>query len=256
MAASVWGQGAWKLVWSDTFEKDGLPDPTKWGYEYGKVRNNEAQFYTRSRRENARVEGGRLIIEGRKEPWEGSEYTSASLISHGHFAFEYGRVEVVAKIPSARGTWPAIWMLGDDHELIGWPKCGEIDIMEHVLQTPGTIYGTVHQGDANGKQVSRGGKTTVPDYATAFHTYSLEWSPTELDFFVDESKYFSYQRVATDPWSFDRPMYLLINLAIGGSWGGVPGIDAAAFPQRYEVKSVKIFFKNGFGRAYRPYGGK
>ncbi len=233
-------QNGWKLIWSDDFHYAGLPNPKKWGYEFGKVRNGEAQFYTKDRPANARVENGELVIEGRHEKYQGSEYTSASLVTHNKFSFEFGRVEVVAKLPKGRGTWPAIWMMGEDVDQVGWPRCGEIDIMEHVLQTPNTIYGTVHQMGPDGNHVSKGGKVDVPDYGDAFHTYALEWSKNGLDFFVDSNKYFSYPWEAGH-WTFDRPMYLLINLAIGGAWGGQNGIDAAAFPQKFEIKSVKVF---------------
>jgi beta-glucanase (GH16 family) len=232
----------WKLVWSDEFKKDGLPDPTKWNYELGKVRNNEAQDYTK-RLENARVKGGELIIEGRHEAYQGSDYSSASLVTYQRFGFQYGRVEVVAKLPKAKGTWPAIWMMGTDVAKVGWPKCGEIDIMEHVLVTPDLIYGTVHQGDAQGKHVSSGDKISIPDYGDKFHLYALEWTKDKLDFYVDQTKYFTYRKTPGQPWSFDRPMYLLINLAIGGDWGSQAGMDPEAFPQKYEVKSVKVFQK-------------
>lgn len=230
----------WRVVWSDEFNRDGLPDSSKWGYEEGLVRNKEAQFYTARRRENARVEHGSLIIEARREPWLGSEYTSASLITLGHFGFEYGRVEVRAKLPPARGAWPAIWMLGEDRAIVGWPRCGEIDIMEHVGHLPGVVHGTAHQAkDTSGYQ-SNGGKVTVPTATSDFHVYRLDWTPNALVWFVDDVEYFRFDYGGPRVWTFDRRMYLLLNLAVGGSWGGQQGIDAAAFPQRFEVDWVRV----------------
>jgi beta-glucanase (GH16 family) len=232
----------WKLVWADDFDRNGLPDSKNWGYELGKVRNNELQFYT-NRPENARVEKGQLIIEGRHERFQGSDYTAASLITLGKQSWQYGRFVIRAKLPRARGTWPAIWMMGDDIEKVGWPRCGEIDVMEHVAHTPGTIYGTLHQADANGKHVSKGESLRVPDCMDTFHIYALEWYPDHLDLFVDDHKYLTYAKDGKGPWTFDKKYYLLMNLAIGGDWGGQKGVDAAAFPQQYIIDYVRVYQK-------------
>jgi beta-glucanase (GH16 family) len=133
----------WQLVWGDEFDYSGAPDPEKWDYETGRIRNNEAQTYT-TRAENARVEDGKLVIEARRETMDGAEYTSASLNTLGKFGFQYGRIEVRAQLPGARGSWPAAWMLGEDRSVIGWPRCGEIDIMEHVGHNPGVVHATLH----------------------------------------------------------------------------------------------------------------
>jgi beta-glucanase (GH16 family) len=231
----------WKLVWSDEFDYNGLPNSKKWDYEVGKIRNNEAQYYTKARKENARVEDGKLIIEGRKEEYKGSHYTAASLITLGKFSFQYGRVEVRAKLPKARGTWPAIWMMGEDHPLVGWPRCGEIDIMEHVGFNPGFIHGTIHQINDEKKHWSKGEIVKVPDCTDAFHTYGLEWSKEGLTIFIDDNRYFEFPYQGPGKWTFDRKMYLLINLAIGGQWGGANGIDEAAYPQRYEIDYVRVY---------------
>lgn len=229
------------LVWSDEFDGRGLPDPAKWDYEVGRVRNNEAQYYTKARSENARLMGGRLIIEARKEPFEGAEYTSASLVTLGRFAFQYGRVEVAARLPKALGTWPAIWMMGEDRTVVGWPRCGEIDIMEHVAHNPTQIHATVHQAKDGGGFWSKGGTMKLPTYGDRFHVYAMEWSKEELKFFVDDQPYFTFPYEGPSKWTFDRRMYLLINLAIGGAWGGQKGIDAGAFPQRYEIDYVRVY---------------
>jgi beta-glucanase (GH16 family) len=255
--------GDWKLVWSDEFDKPGLPDPAKWGYETGFVRNNEAQFYTRERKENARVENGMLVIEARKEQFknpyfqpgdqaskkgrrnrESADYTSASLTTQGKASWTYGRVEVRAKLPAGCGTWPAIWMLGTNQ--VGWPACGEIDIMEWVGFDPGVVYAHAHTKKYNHVQkTSRGDKITIPDASNAFHVYALEWYPDRLDFFVDDKKYFTYKNEGTGPdaWPFDKDQYLILNLAIGGSWGGKKGIDDNCFPQRYFIDYVRVYQK-------------
>ncbi len=231
----------WKLVWSDEFERPGLPDPAKWGYETGLVRNNELQYYTASRPENARVEGGRLIIEARKEEWEGSHYTSASLHTLGKASWRYGRLEVRAKLPAARGTWPAFWTLGENYPEVNWPRCGEIDILEHVAHHPGVIFSNIHYGDPSHHNAK--GFLVVPDVTCAFHVYAVEWHADHLDFMVDGRIYFTCRKEDSrdGTWPFDHPHYLILNLAVGGVWGGEMGIDADSYPQRYEVDYVRVY---------------
>ncbi len=254
----------WKLVWSDEFDKPGLPDPAKWGYEEGFIRNNEDQYYTRERKENARVENGMLVIEARKEQFKNAgfdanakaqgrgrrgqqyaEYTSASLTTRGKAAWTYGRVEVKAKLPSGRGTWPAIWMLGTNRQ-DGWPACGEIDIMEFVGYEPGVIHANIHTKKYNHVQkTNKGDKITIPDASDAFHVYAVEWTDQKMDFFVDDKKYFSFANEGTgvDAWPYNKDQYLILNLAIGGAWGGAQGIDNSAFPHRYYIDYVRVFQK-------------
>lgn len=253
----------WKLVWSDEFDKPGLPDPTRWGYETGFVRNNEAQCYTRDRKDNARVENGMLVIEGRKERYQNpawkpdakgdasrgrgrefADYTSASLTTEGKASWTHGRIEVRAKLPAGRGAWPAIWMLGTNHRAVGWPVCGEIDIMEFVGFNPGVVHANVHTRKYNHtKGNGKGSILKLPDASDAFHNYVLEWSGDRLEFFVDDRKYFTYEneKGGADSWPFDQPQYLLLNLAIGGAWGGQKGIDDASFPQRYYIDYVRVY---------------
>jgi beta-glucanase (GH16 family) len=243
--ASAAGPVDWKLVWSDEFETPGQPDAAKWGRETGMIRNNEKQFYTKDRLENARVENGHLIIESRKETHEGAEFTSASLTTAGHAAWTGGRIEVRAKLPAARGTWPAIWMLPTDIDKIPWPKCGEIDIMEHVGHDPAVIHGTLHTETYNHlKGTQLGGVTPVPSFASDFHIYAAEWTGKRISFSVDGKGYASFARKDGDTaaeWPFEKPYYLILNLAIGGSWGGQKGIDEGAFPQRMEVDYVRVY---------------
>jgi len=250
----------WRLVWSDEFDTPGLPDKAKWGYETGFVRNNELQFYTRDRRENARAENGCLVIEGRKERYanpnyrpggdpkksrrttvEFADYTAASLITEGKASFLYGRVEVRAKLPQGKGVWPAIWMMGANRAAVGWPRCGEIDIMEFVGKEPDRVHATVHFAQ-DGKHASKGGKLATPAPSNDFHLYAVEWFPDRMDFFFDEQKYFTFplDDAGTGPDNpFRKPCYLLINLALGGSWGGP--MDDAGLPQPYLIDYVRVY---------------
>jgi beta-glucanase (GH16 family) len=259
----------WKLVWNDEFDKPGLPDGAKWDYETGFIRNNEKQFYTRARKENARVENGMLVIEAKRErklaPGSGppaklgrdggasgvpadAEYTSASLTTRGKAAWTYGRIDVRAKLPSGRGTWPAIWTLGTNIDSAGWPACGEIDIMEFVGFEPGVIHANIHTKKYNHvMNTGKGKKLTIPDASQAFHIYSVEWDSQTIDFFVDDRKYFTYRNEGTGPdaWPYNNDQFLILNLAIGGDWGGQRGIDDAIFPQRYEIDYVRVYQKPG-----------
>ncbi len=250
----------WKLVWADEFNQPGLPSPAKWGYETGFVRNREAQYYTDGRLQNARVTNGCLVIEARKEPFknpgfdaaaspddwirsrESAAYTSASLTSKA--SWTYGRIEVRAKLPSGRGVWPAIWMLGTNVDAVGWPKCGEIDIMEMVGFKPDMIYGHIHtQESINTKKVRDGTGIRVPGASEGFHIYAIEWEANKMDFFVDHKKYYTYDKPNNTEasWPFDQPQYLILNLAIGGAWGGAKGIDDAIFPQRFYIDYVRVY---------------
>jgi beta-glucanase (GH16 family) len=242
----------WRLVWSDEFDKDGAPDPAKWNYEEGYVRNHERQYYTRDRRENARVEKGFLIIEARKEKFvitrggkqEPADYTSASLTTKGRADWTYGRIEVKAQLPAGRGTWPAIWTLGRNIDKVGWPACGEIDIMEFVGHQPGMVFQNVHtKGFNHTRGNGRGAHQPLADASTACHTYSLAWTPQKLDFGLDGKSVFVCANDGTgvDSWPFDAPQYLILNLAIGGAWGGQKGIDDTIFPQRLVIDFVRVY---------------
>jgi len=244
----------WRLVWSDEFDQPGLPDAKKWTYEVGFIRNHEAQYYTKARLENARVENGNLIIEGRKEDWvspdekaQKAKFTAASLTSEGLYSLTYGRIEVRAKLPRGRGMWPAIWMLGTNIRQINWPKCGEIDIMEFVGHEPDKVFATMHWFDyAKGKHTSLGGKLDKQKPSDDFHVYAVEWFADRMDFYYDDTKYFTYplEKAGTDEKNpFHKPHYLLMNLAIGGSWGGQKGIDESIFPQQYIIDYVRIYQK-------------
>ena len=234
----------WKLVWSDEFDYTGLPDSKKWDYEVGFIRNREAQYYTKARTKNARVENGVLVIESHKEQYEKGKYTSASLHTRGKAEWCYGRIEVRAQLPTGRGMWPAIWMLGTNIRRVGWPTCGEIDIMENVGYDPDKIHANIHTRAYNHvKGTAKGSKITVPQPHKAFHVYAVEWFEDRMDFFVDDRLYFTYENENTGmaTWPFDAPHYLILNLAIGGSWGGQHGLDEKMFPTQYLIDYVRVF---------------
>lgn len=240
-------QNAWQLVWSDEFDYEGLPDPDKWAYDVGYIANNEKQYYTESRLENARVENGHLIIEARKESWEDFDYTSARLVTRDRETWAYGRFEVRAQVPAGRGTWPAIWMLGENIREVGWPACGEIDIMEYVGFDPNRFHGYVHTTAYNHTiGTNKGDSIEFERPWERFHVFAVEWFEDRIDFFVDDINYFTFEKESSndDVWPFDKPHYLLLNLAIGGNWGGMEGIDDSLFPHQFLVDYVRIYQKN------------
>ena len=242
--SSVSRAQGWQLVWADEFDYNGLPDSTKWGYEEGGIRNHEKQYYTRERQENAHVANGHLILEARKEPFKDYDYTSASINTKGKASWTYGRIEVRAKLPTGFGTWPAIWMLGANYGDVGWPKCGEIDIMENVGFDPDAIHGNIHTETYNHvKGTGKGAEILISKPYDGYHIYAIEWTADKIDFYVDDHKYFTFANEGTgdDVWPYDKPQYLLLNIAIGGDWGGRYGIDDNIFPQQMLVDYVRVY---------------
>jgi beta-glucanase (GH16 family) len=237
----------YRLVWSDEFNTPGLPDPARWQHDTFRNKegwfNNERQYYSGPRLENARIQDGRLLIEARKESmssapdWGGQRYTSTRLITRGKAAWTYGFFEIRAKLPCGRGTWPAIWMLGTGGV---WPDDGEIDIMEQVGSNASRVFGTVHTRAGSGGN-SIGAATQVPDACTAFHDYQLHWTADELAIGIDGVVYYRYPnpRAGRATWPFDAPQYLLLNIAIGGTLGGA--VDDTIFPVTMEVEHVRIW---------------
>lgn len=233
-----------KLVWSDEFNYTGLPDKTKWNYETGGdgYGNNEKQFYTENRPQNARVENGNLVIEAHKENWKGSGYTSARLNTRGKHSWKYGIFEIRAKLPKGRGTWPAIWMMSENMK--EWPDDGELDIMEHVGFNSGFIHATAHTKKYN--HIINTQKTDtliVSDASEKFHVYKMHWSTEKIEMFVDDKKYYTYidTEKTYDAWPFDQPFYMILNLAVGGNWGGQKGIDDSIWPQKFYVDYVRVY---------------
>ena len=235
-----------KLVWNDEFNGKGLPDPEKWGYEVGFVRNREFQYYTRERPENVRMENGNLVLEARLDNFRHPDgvaiCTSGSINTLNRATWKYGRFEIRAKIPTGIGTWPAIWMLGENIPQVGWPQCGEIDIMEYVGHWHHNVHFTVHAQN-EGKYTKKGAAVVHPQAEDAFAVYVLEWEEDSLKFFVNGVLGLEFKRgdIAISPWPFDKPHYLLLNLAIGGGWGAEKGIDGDIFPCRFEVDYVRVY---------------
>lgn len=251
--SQVYDAAGWKLVWSDEFDYSGLPDSTKWSYDVGGHGwgNKELQDYRERRKENARVENGHLIIEARRERSGHNEYTSARLVSKGKGDWTYGRFEASAKLPTGRGTWPAIWMLPSlkSYGNGGWPDNGEIDIMEHVGFDPDVIHGSAHtKAYYHSIGTQKTAKIEVPDARTSFNLYSVEWTPKEIRWYVNGKHYFTFPNERpTKPatgykqWPFDKPFHVILNVAVGGTWGGTKGVDASIWPQRMEIDYVRVY---------------
>lgn len=239
----VYGQERYQLVWADEFDYTGAPDSASWSYDLGASGwgNNELQNYTDSR-ENSIVQDGKLIIKAIKHD---SIWTSARLVTKNKVDFLYGRIEIRAKLPTGKGTWPAIWLLSTGHKYEGWPACGEIDIMEHVGYDPGNVHGTVHTGAYNGSLGTQvGNSIMVPDYATTFHNYVLEWDADKIDVYLDDKKYFTFNNDKTGnnaTWPFNKRFHLIMNIAIGGNWGGSMGIDPGLTEATMEIEYVRLY---------------
>lgn len=245
----------YELVWQDEFDAEQI-DLSKWSFEVNANGggNNELQYYT-DRSENARIEEGELVIEAHAERYTGPEgtrdYTSARLRTLDRGDWTYGQIEVRAKLPSGRGTWPAIWMLPTEWRYGGWPESGEIDIMEHVGYDEGVVHGTVHTEAYNHRQgTQRGGKVAVPQATADYHIYAIEWTPEAIHWYVDGQQYYTFlnERLEDDSagpaeWPFDQPFHLLLNIAVGGDWGGAQGVASDIWPQQMRVDYVRVFQK-------------
>lgn len=241
----------WQLEWADEFEGRGKPDKSRWDYDLGNGcpaicgwGNNELEYYTDSVA-NARQENGMLIITANYDSLSDKPFTSARLVTRGKAAWLYGRIEAKAKLPSGRGTWPAIWMLPEDWAYGGWPKSGEIDIMEHVGYDQGVVHGTLHSEKYNHlKGTQKEGKITVQDAQENFHVYAVEWEPETVRFYVDDSLYHEVPKIkedGPDGWPFDRKFHIILNLAVGGNWGGKEGVDYAIWPRSMFVDFVRVY---------------
>lgn len=235
----------WRLVWNEEFEGTSI-DKSKWNYELGYIRNNELQCYT-DRCENARIENSNLIIEGRKEEFEDFNYTSASLNTNGKFSFKYGKIEMRAKLPYGKGIWPAFWTLGANFNTIGWPYCGEIDIMEMVgggRENDAKTYANLHWGE-NGGHMNVNGNMTIESgvFADDYHVIGIEWDDKQMSWYVDDKTYFTTAIDKEGMESFHKDHFILINLAIGGNWPGSPD-ETTVFPQRYDIDWIRVYEKN------------
>jgi beta-glucanase (GH16 family) len=237
----------WRLIWSDEFDgpANSAPDAAKWTYDLGQTGwgNQELENYTNST-ENAFLDGqGNLVIQAIALP--GGKYTSARLKTQGLTAFTYGRIEARMRIPFGQGIWPAFWMLGSDITSAGWPRCGEIDIMENIGREPAIVHGTVH-GPGYGGGNGIGAPYSLPavqSFSAGFHIFAVEWSESSVEFEVDGH---AYKRVTPADlprgaqWVYNHPFLLLLNLAVGGNWPGYPD-GSTQFPQRMLVDYVRVY---------------
>ena len=227
-----------KAVFFDEFSVDGAPDSSKWGYDLGNNNgwgNNEAQYYT-NRTQNAVVSNGTLKINLIKEAYQGYNYTSARLLSKGKYSMKYGKVEIRAKIPSGGGTWPALWMLGDNIDSVGWPACGEIDIMEHVGNQLNRIFGTLHYPGRSGGNAD-GASVMISNATTEFHIYSMEWNASTIKIYVDNQLFFTYNNNPNSP--FNQNFFFIMNVAMGGNFGGT--IDPNVTNATMEVDYIRVY---------------
>lgn len=233
------------MVWNDEFNSTGLPDSTKWSYESGKIRNNELQYYTVNRLENARIEDSVLIIEARKEKYNGADYTSASIISKGIGDWKYGKIEISAKVPTGKGTWPALWMMPTNSEYGTWPRSGEIDIMEYVGFDPQFLYYTCHFEGTNGTghQSSGTKSASISNPFNKFIKFAIIWTPDKIEWYANDVKYLTYTKKSDDyrTWPFNKEFYLILNLAYGGSWGASAGIDDTKLPHKFLIDYVRVY---------------
>ncbi len=250
--------GEWQPVWCDEFEYEGLPNSSLWAYDVGGHGwgNGELQYYTNGDLDNAYVQDGYLTIEALKESFGGSDYTSARLITKNKGDWTYGKIQIRAKVPGGKGTWPAAWLLPTDWEYGGWPDSGEIDIMEYVGVDPNVVHSTIHTGAYNhsiGTQVGKG--MTLNTAETEFHVYEMEWEPNVIRYYVNG---YNFYTVTYDPedsmnvetweaWPFDKDFHLLLNLAFGGAWGGYAGIDTTLDNMKFEIDYVRVYQKDYAG---------
>jgi beta-glucanase (GH16 family) len=244
-----------RLVWSDEFAVPGLPDAAKWSYDTERNSagwfNNELQYYANARAENSSVENGFLVITARREDlstlglpdWSGQRYSSARLITRDKASWSSGFFEVRAKLPCGRGTWPAIWMLSTPPQT-RWPDDGEIDIMEHVGFDPGVVHGTVHTAAYNHSRGNQQSATTnIADACNEFHRYQMTWTNSRITIGVDDRNYYQYSNDGSGnaEWPFDSPQFFILNIAVGGDWGGQMGVDDTVFPVRMEIDYVRVY---------------
>jgi len=233
------------LLWNDEFTDDVI-DPDTYTHELGDHGwgNEELQNYTASAN-NSFIEDGKLVIEARQE---GNEYTSARIVTRDKFEFNFGRVDIRAKVPTSQGIWPALWMLGANFGDVSWPACGEIDIMELVGFEPNTVHGTAHYGNEGmGYSIHDGRGKTLPNgeiYSEAFHVFSIVWQKDRIEWYMDDEKYFTFTKnsVGSHPWRFNQDFFFIFNVAVGGKWPGSPDATTT-FPQQMVIDYIRVFQK-------------
>lgn len=246
LSFSACAQGDYKLVWQDEFDYAGKPDSTKWVYELFPpyTVNAELQQYTDDLR-NVEVKDGLLYITARKDE---DKITSGRILTRGKAAWLYGKIEARIKLPKGRGMWPAFWMMPEKRHYGKWPKCGEIDIMEFVGYMPDTVHATVHTGKYNHViHTQKGEKTFCEGASDDYHVYACAWTPDKIEMSVDGRVYFEFKNDGSEDfetWPFNNPFHLILNVAVGGSWGGVKGVDESVFPQQMLVDYVRVYQEN------------
>tara|TARA_B100000809_G_scaffold77865_2_gene75727 strand:+ start:26043 stop:26882 length:840 start_codon:yes stop_codon:yes gene_type:complete len=237
-----------EISMQDEFDTNGAPDGTLWNYNIGTGDNgwgnNELQYYT-DRSENITVQSGMLLITAEKEDYEGSVYTSARILTKGKFKQQYGRFEARIKLPYGKGMWPAFWLLGSNIDTVPWPGCGEIDIMEYKGQEPTTLHGSIHgPGYSGATPVTKTYMLENDRFDTGFHVFGIEWTPDYINYYVDDVLYNQITPADADgQWVFDQPFYILINLAVGGSFAGAPN-EETVFPQTMLVDYIRVYKSN------------
>ncbi|WP_299439566.1 glycoside hydrolase family 16 protein [uncultured Aquimarina sp.] len=235
------------LVMSDEFDIEGAPNSAIWTYDIGRGPNGdgwgnqELQYYT-DRTENVKVENGFLLINAKEEDFEGAQYTSARLKTEGLFEQQYGRFEARIRLPYGKGLWPAFWLLGNDCEQNIWPLCGEIDIMEYLGDSPNVVFGSAHGPGYSAGEAETKEYTLEDDrFDTGFHIFGIEWGPEYINYYVDDAL---YNRITPDDvageWVFDHPFYIIMNVAVGGSFPGSPN-EETVFPQTMIVDYVRVY---------------
>ncbi|MDB5091696.1 MAG: glycoside hydrolase family 16 [Mucilaginibacter sp.] len=231
-------------AWADEFDTDGAPDPSKWGYDVGGGGwgNHELEYYTNTVN-NASITNGILTITAKKETIGGMNYSSSRMVSKASNDLLYGRIEVKAKLPAGKGTWPAIWMLPNDYAYGNWPNSGEVDIMEMVGFDPNNVHFSIHDQTNFGGN-SKTSTLNIPTAETDFHIYRADWTPDGIKGYYDNTLVFTFLNDKTGnsaTWPFDKPFHILLNLAIGGDWGGSQGVDDSIFPTAMQVDYVRYY---------------
>lgn len=230
-----------ELIWEENFNGKKL-DEKVWNFELGDGcpnicgwGNNERQIYTKN---NHSVENGFLIINVNKE---GNIYTSTRITTAGKKEFKYGYIEARAKIPVGKGIWPAFWMLGSNIKQVGWPKAGEIDILEYVGKEPDMVFTSLHTQDSHGNTINTK-KTRFENIEEGFHTYAIDWTEEKIEFFVDGQSVYTFNPSDknSDVWPFNQPFYFILNVAVGGNFGG-PDVDDSIFPQKFIIDYIKVY---------------
>jgi beta-glucanase (GH16 family) len=237
----------YEKVWQDEFSGTSL-DLTSWGFDVGATGwgNNELQYYTNNRPDNLYLDKGKLVIQAKKESYQGSAYTSARILTKGKREFTFGRVDIRAKLPYGNGLWPALWMLGKKIDQTQWPACGEIDIMELIGKEPNKVHGTMHWGASTSNHLSYTTNYTLPsgNFSDKFHVYSMVWELDKIEIFMDDISYckFDKSKIGSAAYPFNEPFFFIFNVAVGGNWPGSPDASTV-FPQQMLVDYVRVFKK-------------